>query len=275
MKTFGKIWVFYDKKKKKKSKALDLVQAQSIILGLMSKEPERYCLWTPGWNEWVPLNKFLQTEQKYFMITPEASKVVENIEELTIQSKKIEDDDRTIALNSITASITDTITEMIYTKVAAELPPQPVNGDYGFYHPDFKADQIDLKIKVPNFNPESKNESDRRTEVRHNFKMEIIVVSKKGKTFKTFSDNLSLGGTLLQDPLPRDFLNAPFDLIFVNRFEKDPKKSRLYFNGKVVGDFRDPKRLMFLNPEPKTLQQLESMITAYLSYQESMQKKSG
>ncbi len=275
MKTFGKIWIFYDKKKKKKSKVLNLVQAQSIILGVMSKDPERYVVWTPGWTEWVPLDKFLNTEQKYFVTTPEASKITDDVEDIDIEDKKISDEDRTLIINTLTESISNTITEMVYTKIADELPPQQqVGGDYGFYHPDFNAEQIDLKIKGPSFNSEQKSDSDRRIEVRHNFKMEIIVVSKKGKTFKTFSDNLSLGGTLLQDPLPRDFLNAPFDLIVINRFEKEAHKGRLYFNGKVVGDFRDPRRLMFLKPDPKTLRQLESMITAYLSYQQSMQKKS-
>lgn len=277
MKTFGKIWIFYDKKKNKKSKVLNLVQAQSIILGTMSENPERYVIWTPGWTEWVPLDKFLKSEQKYFVTTPGASKITTDIEDLTIQSKKITDEDRTMVITSTITESSDSATEVIYTEISDKLPPpkRQAEGDYGFYHPDFNAEQIDIKVKVPTFNSEQKSENDRRLEVRHNFKMEIIVVSKKGKTFKTFSDNLSLGGTLLQDPLPRDFLNAPFDLIVINRFEKEAHKGRLYFNGKVVGDFRDPRRLMFLKPDPKTLQQLESMIAAYLSYQNSMQRKSG
>ncbi len=267
MKAFGKIWIFYDKTKKKKSKALGLVQAQSILLGLMNKEPNRYLIWTPGWKDWVPLKQFLETEQTYFMTAPETTQIIENIEELSLKSGNNEIDENTVSLNDPT----DT-SELIYTKVAVELPEK--TSDYGYYHPDFKADEIDLKLKISNMMPTQKStEADRRGEPRHNFKMEIIIVSKKGKTFKTFSNNLSLGGTLLQDPMPRDFLNAPFDLIFVNRFEPDVKKSRLYFNGKVVGDFRDPKRLMFVNPETKAIKQLEAMIEAYLSYQKNMQKK--
>ena len=271
MSAFGKIWIFYDRKKKKKSKALSLVQAQSTILSLFTKDPERYHIWTPGWTEWVPLDQFLASEQTYFMLTPEVNKVAQNIDEITLKLDNI-DDEKTLALSDLT----ETITKIIYTQVAAELPPK--TSDYGYYHPDFNAEELDIRIKVPSSNyptADSPNESDRRTETRHNFKMEIIVVSKKGRTFKTYSDNLSLGGTLLQDPLPREFLNAPFDLIFVNRFEQDPKKGRLYFNGKVVGDFKDPRRLMFVKPDANSIKKLESMIQAYMSYQNSMQKKSG
>ena len=145
MKTFGKIWIFYDKKKKKKSKVLNLVQAQSIILGVMSKDPERYVIWTPGWTEWVPLDKFLSTEQKYFVTTPEASKVTDDVEDIDINTKneKISDEDRTLIINTLTESISNTITEMVYTKIADELPPQQQpGGDYGFYHPDFNAEQM-------------------------------------------------------------------------------------------------------------------------------------
>lgn len=272
MTAFGKIWIFYDKKKSKKSKALTLVQAQSTLLSLINKDPQRYYIWTPGWEEWVPLDQFLSTKQTYFALLPETDKVRQNIDDLTLKSERPDDEDRTMVISDLT----ETITKMIYTQIAAELPQK--SSDYGYYYPDFNADEIDIKIKTPRLNGDERKsfqEKDRRIETRHNFKMEIIIVSKKGKTFKTYSDNLSLGGTLLQDPLPRDFLNAPFDLIFVNRFETDSKKSRLYFNCKVVGDFKDPKRLMFVNPEPKTIRQLESMIQAYISYQNSIQKKSG
>lgn len=272
MNSFGKIWVFYDRKKKKKSKALTLVQAQSTILSLLNKDPGRYYIWTPGWSEWAPLDKFLSSEQTYFMLTPEVNQVVKSIDDLTMKTDDI-DDDLTVSINELT----ETITKMIYTQVAAELPAK--SSDYGYYHPDFNADDLDIKLKIPaptsDIGKRNVSEKDRRIEIRHNFKMEIIVVSKKGKTFKTFSDNLSLGGTLLQDPLPREFLNAPFDLIFINRFEQDPTKGRLYFNGKVVGDVKEPRRLMFLNPDPQSVKRLESMIQAYISYQNSMQKKSG
>ena len=70
MTAFGKIWIFYDKKKSKKSKALTLVQAQSTLLSLINKDPQRYYIWTPGWEEWVPLDQFLSTKQTYFALMP-------------------------------------------------------------------------------------------------------------------------------------------------------------------------------------------------------------
>jgi len=273
MKAFGKIWVLYDQTKKKKSKPLTVVQAQATILSLMTKDPTRYCIWTPGWKGWVPLDKFLESDQTYFMITPSEDVLHADATRVTMKTEGaavLHDDDRTMILSELTA----TITEMVYTKVAAvaELPPK--GSDYGYYHPDFKAEEIDLKMKPGVvFNPPNSDpDNERRGDTRHNFKIEVIIVSKKGKTFKTFSDNLSISGTLLQDPIPRDFLNAPFDLIIVNRFEPNLKRGRLHFHGKVVGDFRDPRRLSFSNPEEVVLKQLDSLIKAYLSYQTSMQR---
>lgn len=274
MQAHGKIWIFYDRLKKKKSKPLSLVHAQATILNLLSKDTGRFYLWTPGWKEWVPLGKFLESDQNYFVITPETTEVTKNIEDINKIESFNENTHSTIIQDELTA--TKTLIEAVYTKVVDQLPSPST--DYGYYHPDFKAEQIDIHLKpnleglTPNYDEEG---SERRINPRYNYKIEVLIVSKKGKTFKTFSDDISLGGTLLQDPIPRDFLNAPFDLIIVNRFEIDPKKARLNFSGRVVGDFRDPRRLMFMNPEPELIKSLQSLLKSYTAYQENQKRRVG
>ncbi len=41
---------------------------------------------------------------------------------------------------------------------------------------------------------------------------------------------------MLEDEIPKDFLDKPFDLIIVNPFDPDPTKARLLFRAKFVGD---------------------------------------
>jgi hypothetical protein len=74
----------------------------------------------------------------------------------------------------------------------------------------------------------------------------------------------------LKDAIPQDFLVSDFSVIINNKLEKDPKKARIHFNSKCVGDVADPKRLVFLNPDQKSQHVLEDMINSYI---QQIQKK--
>ena len=175
MQSQGKIWIFYDRLKKKKSKPLSLVHAQATILNLLNKDTGRFYLWTPGWKEWAPLNKFLESDQAYFVITPETTEVTRNIEDIDRGGDSFnENTHSTIVQDELTA--TKTLVEAVYTKIVDELPAPST--DYGYYHPDFKAEQIDIHLK-PNLNkqtPDYDDSEDRRTSPRYNYKIEVLIV---------------------------------------------------------------------------------------------------
>lgn len=264
-KTLGKVWVFYDTVKNKKTKPLNLIQAQATLLTFNPKSYKKILIWTPGWPKWIPLDRFLESRQTYFMMTPETSRVTTQVEDKTIRVEHF-NEDHTYSVSE--DSGVHTRTEIQYTKIMNDEAPEaaPDNSGSEYYRPDFRADQININVK-PNLSfaaaPRKAENDERRKDPRMNYKIEVTLVSQKGKTFKSFSDNISMSGILLQEAIPSDFLKSSFNLILVNRFESNAKKARIYVDGRVIGDLRDPRRLTFLNLDPTTKQKLEEMLQSY------------
>lgn len=275
MKGTGKIWIIFDSYSQKQTKPMSTIQAQMILLSLKMKDPNRYFLWTPGWTEWVPAMRFLASEQPYFVAAPSAKPNTHSHDDEPTQKIDIQIE-KTIT-KILHPEFDDEQTESAgFTKVVPSETPKK-KPDYGYYHDDFSAEQIDpeakpkVAIKLPNarhVRPE-----DRRTNVRHEFKIEVILINKNGRTFRTASENISVGGTLLEQEIPKEFLNTRFDLILINKFEKDPAKGRLHFQGRVVGDYSDPRRLMFLDTDEHTQKRLEEMLRSYIDQGRQLKKK--
>jgi hypothetical protein len=135
---------------------------------------------------------------------------------------------------------------------------------------DFHGDHLEMKPKEPEGS--SKSLVEKRGFGRYEFAFEVILVSKGGKSFRTTSQNISMGGTLLEAPIPREFLGTVFDLIIVNKLEPDPKKSRFLFRGKIAGDFNDPRRLTFVDPAKETTEHLAALLLSLEAYDENLKK---
>lgn len=289
----GKIWIFYDSKNKKQSKPLNLTQAQALILNLAQKKNFQAYIWTPGWDEWVDLNSFLEADQDYFVVPPSIKKKTLDKTSVTKTLTRFRDSktstitsaenfEKTLLVPLDLDTVSDHETKQKFTEVSKETPNQKV--DYGYFYPDFRAENIDLDItrlkgrlkSAPKQNEpvEVKKESsvpaDRRESIRYNFAIEIILITKKGKTFKSQSENISISGVKLKDSIPPEFLMTDFNVIISNKLEKDPKKARIHFNSKCVGDVTDAKRLVFLNPDQKSQKILNDMINSYI---QQIQKK--
>lgn len=272
MKYPGKIWVFYDSKTKMQSKPLNQTQAQALILNLLKQKTTNIYIWTPGWKEWTEMHLFLESEQDIFVVPPSFKNKIDDktqlitqiSDEKTILSKtQVLNDDATRAFEDSQKTFTEAISNTVTKKV-----------DYGYFFPDFRADQIDLNInKLPRkasikgdqtSSQISSVSNERRDRVRFNFKLEILLVSKSGKTFRSESDNISMGGIKLLDKIPKEFIFSDFNVVIINKLEKDPKKTRIHFNTKCVGDITDPCRLVFVNPDKKNRELLEKLINTYI-----------
>ncbi len=299
----GKIWIFYDNKNKKQSKPLNLTQAQALILNLAQKKNFQAFIWTPGWDEWIDLKSFLEVDQDYFVVPPSIKKKNMDKTSVTKTLTRLKEANTTTESISVTDNFDKTVLVPIdpenlmvkepkgkFTEVKKEVPTQKV--DYGYFFPDFRAENIDLditrlkdRLKVADRRQSDRSEqkkpdsakteavkmethtsmpADRREGVRYNFAIEIILITKKGKTFRSESENISISGVKLREPIPQEFLFSDFSVIISNKLEKDPKKSRIHFNSKCVGDVTDPRRLVFLNADQKSQRILEDMINTYL-----------
>ncbi|NUN07275.1 MAG: PilZ domain-containing protein [Bdellovibrio sp.] len=271
MKTRGKIWIIYDAETKKQTKPMSVVQAQVTLLSLSSKKSSRYFIWTPGWDEWVCVRKFLASDQEYFAAQRPPEPQLEDSEA-----------EKTKA-GTVTANNLELESDSPYTKVALDEEPIKPKEVGGFYDEEFLADELDLsKVrKVKNIpvqhksnSSKSTSKSEQRCYPRFDLKIEVVLVSKV-RSFRTYSKNISLSGTLLEDDLPRDFLNKPFDLIIVNPFEKDPSKSRLLFRAKILGDLTHSRRLTFIEQDVQMTERLDSLLRAYLEHQDKIRKSAG
>lgn len=271
MKVTGKVWIFYDRQAQKQSRPLSTVQAQMMILKIKTHDPDQFLIWTPGWNEWQSLPEFLASEQDYFVVAPDPVSPAPP----PPPTPDADDEPTLVVLDRPEDHAEESASEM-YTKVL-DVDNAPLKkSDYGYFYEDFSADKLDphakhgISFKIPSKKTSAR---DRRFAERHNLKIEVVLITKNGRSFKTYSENISLGGTLLEDELPKDFLNARFDLILINKFERNPAKGRLQFQGRIVGDFANPRRLMFIDSDETTLKKLKELLKSYAEAQK--QAKSG
>lgn len=280
MKTQGKVWIIFDAEKKTQTKPMSIVQAQVVLLSIEEKEQNRFFLWTPGWTEWVSIRKFLQSDQKYFVLS-HPPKPKKTYEKTRTQTSSVPDDTVTTTHNAPATS-----SDSPYTQVVVGEAPLKANTPDEYWIKDFNGDELDLS-KIKKIKPEENIKSkaleqsnsepdgaDRRRDTRHNFKIEVVLVSKI-RSFRTYSKNISLSGTMLEHEIPRDYLNKPFDLIIVNPFEPDPSKARLLFRAKIIGDMKDPRRLMFVEQDVSMTLRLDALLKAYVAYQDRIRKTAG
>jgi hypothetical protein len=265
MKTEGKIWVIFDSVKNKKTKPLSVVQTQMMILTFKSRELHQYHLWTPGWAEWIPLSQYLASEQKYFVQAqpPEPA------------PQKAPPKDPNLLIRAVASSLKTEISENStftgtrrYTQLAPEEPRETI--DYGYYYNEFRGDDLSLSgipdkpaLEIILSRKSLPDMRDRRISPRHDLKIEAILLTKKGTSFRSHSRNISLTGTLLEDEIPKDFFNRPFEMILVNKFEQDQRRNRVHLTGRIIGDLSDPKRLMFLHQNDDTNLKLKKLIEDY------------
>lgn len=273
MKSQGKIWIIYDAENKSQSKPLSVVQTQVVLLSIQPHNFGRYFLWTPGWDEWMSLKDFLAAEQSYFVLA-HPPKPSDEVTQAIAPDKTAEK-----TQSGIHSSFTQDTSP--FTKVDDSEPVVKDKINYGYYAHDFHGSDLDLS-KIRKMKPEPRKKrsekaatppqgADRRKDERHAFKIEVVLVSKV-RSFRTYSRNISVSGTMLDKEIPNEFLKKPFDLIIVNPFEPDAAKSRLLFRAKIVGDLSDPRRLMFLEQDPEMTARLEALLKAYVAYQAQIKK---
>lgn len=287
MSTVGKIWMIFNADTKQQTKPLSLAQAQNAIISINPADYHKFFLWSPGWKEWVSIKKFMQTEQQFFQVIMPPNPMNITVEDPgnDLGSTETKAGTSSGAGTGTNYRFSDELTqtkthfESAYTEILigdSESSEQP----HHFYQQDFNGNDLDLhKIeknaitkKAPKTGTKkSSGGAERRQQTRHNFQIEIILVSATS-TFKSYSQNISLSGTMLEDEIPKEFVGKQFDLIIINPFEMDPRKARLLFKAKIVGDFMDSRRLSFFEAEPKMKDQLNALLMAYMTYQKNIRK---
>lgn len=278
----GKTWVLLDGITKIQSQPLQTEQLQLAILKLNERDWTRFYVWTQGWANWQLLKDFLNSDQKDFTImgTPASEENVKAHIQAQIANRKKGSaqpqqdlDTVTKAANyrqpQATAQKNNSKSMTMVSSSEETLVPESMEKDYN-------GDAIDENAyhKPPQpLDFKEISEAYKNRAERHELKIEILLISQKGKTFKSYSRNISLTGSLLEDNIPFDFYGVHFDLIVVNRNSLDPQNGRVKMRAETVGDGLT-QRVRFVTPSELLKQRLMNLLNDYLTQQAKLQKSS-
>lgn len=237
-----KLWIVYDIKAKKQSKPLETLRAQKFIMSLKASEYELYLIWTPGWERWLPIQEAIQKAPDFFTPPPVPGAEAPVKKEPAPENKAV------------------LVNEVTETRTAYTTLDKATGDPAGYWAKDFSIHDVVLNPKSVDI--KGLIGDDRRKRPRHDFRFEIIIFTDK-KSFKTLSTNISTTGILIQEDLPKDMLNQNLQVILINKMDDNPSTNKFFFDGKIVGDIINPKRISFENMTDEMVKKLEVMFANY------------
>lgn len=286
-----KLWVFYDSIAKIQSNPLSRDEAQSTILKIRPQSIDRFYVWTQGWQNWQPLKSYLESDQKVFVSTFTISR--SNDEKKRALAKEIFEQTSTYTqtATSIPHGDNGPVSEHTQTHTGTNtksysqimLTEETISRflkieQHEEFIKQFDADELTFSnIQKPSidFSKILNKALDTRSP-RHELKIEVLLISPRGKTFRTHSRNISLSGCLLEDTMPFEFYDNVFDIVVMSTINKDPKKARVKLQGKaVVSSGTRSQRLQYHNQTTDQKNNLQGLLEDYIEATKNPKAKAG
>lgn len=244
MELTGKMWIFFNVKTQKKTKPAPATKAYDFLNQLDPQDLKYYLGWTPGWKNWMPAKDILQNYVHLFVTPPPT-------EGLDVETKSH-------------TSLTGSGSEHTFTEIHLNLA--------NHFEEEFRPELVNWE-KTPAL-PMLKKDTDKRKYKRFPHRIEVVIMTKQGKSFRSSSANISLGGALLREPVPADILKDAMDVVVVNPFPDNTTPSHLLMKGRIVGDAKDKRRLMFYDLSDEVRKKLFNILDKYkTNYQAYKSKK--
>lgn len=249
-------WVLYDSTTKSQSKPMEKDQLQLAIYKMSEKDFKRFFIWKSNWENWQSLEQYLTSDQKDFFKSADEEKNYKKklTEEKTVRKER-----------TITKSVTKIRVDGEFTKTTTSVKDRSFSGDNLTWSGSQSPNNLDFK-DIQNPKAAYLNRA-----VRHELKIEILLTSVKGKIFRSFSKNISLTGSLLEDNVPFDYYNTLFDVIVINRYAAVPANSRVQLKAKTAGQGLT-SRIQFENISEIQKKKLKALLEEYLIQQENNKK---
>lgn len=264
----GTKWVFFDKLSKLQSKIMSLEEAQFAILKMRAKDWERFYIWSTGWENWQILKIYLASDQKNFMTNFSPTEM----DEVTLKTTVRDVLELKPASEKTKKEITKSFSSIqLDNETAAEFKPSKPEVNYtgdDITWPKIKKHEVDFKKMI------AKDKYDERSP-RHELKIEVLLINKKGKTFRSTSKNISLSGALLEKNIPLEFNHAEFDAVIVNKYAKEQRNSRVTVKATTFGDGGISSRIKFENLSETQKNSLRFLLTEYLKQQKNYSQQAG
>lgn len=138
-------------------------------------------------------------------------------------------------------------------------PPQhgPNFNEFDVSHLRAKgAEAVRVESLVKGFIDESKG----RREAPRFAKNLTAVIYQNNQSFRTSTQNISAGGALLKDSLPREFQYGKIEILFIQ--EDDPKQSKQYFmfKGEALANTGPTNRIKFTSASKAAQDALSNLL---------------
>ncbi|MGE3759374.1 MAG: PilZ domain-containing protein, partial [Pseudobdellovibrionaceae bacterium] len=232
-----RLWFLTNLISREKYEGLSTRRTRDIFRSIGKDDKTSWVLWTDGWRDWVTISVVEATgiAPELFFSPPE-SYLVE--------------------MTKVRRENTMTLWHEQQNEFSAE--QVKINVRDGKIDAPHKI-EIDHKRAV---NDSSLlNQPNKRTTDRLDMRLEVILFARKG-SFRCRSINISLGGILLDSEIPPSFLTEAFEVVIMNPINK---AESLKFEGEVVGDANDRRRLKFTEHKGHSKSNLEILLERYKS----------
>ncbi len=237
-------WLFVDSKTRVVSRRLTQKGAEDFIESLQNVNIDHWWAWNPSFCDWIPLKNILNRKDGKIRILiklPTINMPLDNREE-----------ELTIAEDVMPEQSEHTHIPEEYSEVKIFLSDKPADAIRDFHGDDLTFSHVP-KPPTLGFG------ADRRRANRYEKRIEVLVASR-GKSFRTHTVNISMTGVMLELAIPKDLHGGPFEIVFIIQ-EKGIKK-QIAFQGKVSGDSKDRRRLVFGELNTSCQKVLESLFIA-------------
>lgn len=214
----------------------------------------------------VNLNKFKDQKELEIHFESETKTDVPLMKDITV-TREVNHNPKSEKKKKDNAYLDKTFTKLVDNE---EFLKNPKTKD--FYRTDIDATDLDedkvSNSKIFEINKKISKDFVPRSE-RHAFKIEVIVFFPNGKSIKSYSSNISLTGTLIEDNIPFEQNGKLLEIVIVNRFETDNKKARMTMKGKAVGE-GVTRRLQFEELNEAQLNKLHELLAAYIEKEKEL-----
>jgi hypothetical protein len=257
---------------KVQSNPVSTEDAQIMIFKMRPPQIERFFIWTTGWQNWQPLKSYLESDQKIFVSTFTIPKQGEDTVKATFRD--VTEITQTQTNLQMLKEDTKAFSNI---KLSEETVSRIVEQEHYQQNKQIDADEITWSnVQKPDldFSRLSKQPLGKR-ETRHELKIEVILISTKGKSFRSRSKNISLSGSLLEDTIPFDYYGNIFEIVIINSTTKDPYKSRVQLKARTVGDGGLTQRIQYHNMNDQQKNSLQTLLEDYMSQHKKTQSRAG
>lgn len=250
-------WVFYNAKHKVESQPMSLTRAQNMIKGLKPVDIETWMVKKLNAKDWKPLKDFIENKKGHLIFNPnqpslKSSNTPSNSPSLSAKPGFSFESKKELATGAA-----------LPTKPPWPLPKQAPEGSFA----NLKIEPVPPGPEVTGAERELKNANfegpeQRRAHKRYELNVEVLVLCGL-KSFRSTTQNISLSGVLLKNPMPRNFLNAPLEVVFIVRDFEGAQEEKLVFGGKLAGNLLDPRRLMFTEKDAQDIEKLKKLFARF------------